>query len=132
MISFWGFGALLPQIFFNLAEILTRGILLTRQTKCLKNPSKFGILAQIECTQCLQFWFMVHFRDQFTASKPKILLKTKTSGKTTPLGISDNVSSRSQKNHRNFVKFRKNKHFLGANLKIGPWGHIKGLSEILR
>ena len=89
MISFWGLGALLPQIFFNLAEILTRGILLTRQTKCLKNPSKFGILAQIECTQCLQFWFMVHFRAQFTARKPKLLLKTKTSGKTTPLGISD-------------------------------------------
>ena len=35
------FWPLLPQILFDLAEILHRGSLLIRPTKCLKNPSKF-------------------------------------------------------------------------------------------
>ena len=36
-----GFWPLLSQILFDLAETLHRGSLLIRQTKCLKNPSKF-------------------------------------------------------------------------------------------
>ena len=42
------FGSLLPQIFFNLAEILTRCSVPIRKTQCLKNPSKFWILTQME------------------------------------------------------------------------------------
>ena len=37
----------------------------------------------------------------------KILLKTKSSGKTTSLGIWNNISPRSQKNHRILVKLSK-------------------------
>ena len=48
---FGGFSALLPQILFGLAEILTRGSLPERQNQCLKNPSKFWILGQMQCTQ---------------------------------------------------------------------------------
>ena len=59
MVPFWVFWALLPQILFALAEILTSGILPIRQTQCLKNPAKFLILVQIECTQSLQFWFIL-------------------------------------------------------------------------
>ena len=58
---------------------------------------------------------LVHFGAQFTAVKPKILLKTKHSGKTTCLGISKNVSRRSQKNHIILVKCSKSKHFLVPN-----------------
>ena len=46
-----GFGPLLPLILFNLAEIFTRGSLPIRQSQCLKNPSKFRILVQIERSQ---------------------------------------------------------------------------------
>ena len=42
-----------------------------------------------------------------SAGKSKILLKTKSSGKITSLGISNNVSPRSQKNHRILVKLIK-------------------------
>ena len=41
---------------------------------------------------------LVHFGVQFTAGKPNILLKTKIFGKTASLGISYDVSLRSQKN----------------------------------
>ena len=35
-----------------------------------------------------KFWILFHFGAQFTAGKPKMLLKTKISAKTTSLGIS--------------------------------------------
>ena len=77
MVPSWGFWALLPQILFNLAEILTRGILPIRQTQCLKNPSKFWILAQMECTQSLQFWSILGLNlpseNQKYYLKPKVL-----------------------------------------------------------
>ena len=47
-----------------------------------------------------KFTAFIHFGTQFTPGKPKILLKTKASGKTTLLGVSHNISPRSQKNHR--------------------------------
>ena len=50
-----GFEPLLPQMLFDfaeIAEILNRGSLLlpVRKTHCLKHPSKFLILAQMECS----------------------------------------------------------------------------------
>ena len=62
------------------------------------------------------FTVLAHFRAQFTARKSKILFKTKMSGKTTSLGILNNVSPWSQKTHRIFVKLSKKKFFLGRNL----------------
>ena len=62
------------------------------------------------------FTVLVHFRAQFTARKSKILFKTKMSGKTTSLGISNNASPWSQKNHRIFVKLSKKIYILGPNL----------------
>ena len=44
-----------------------------------------------------KFTVLFHFGAQFTAGKPKILLKTKVSAKTTFLGISNSISPRSQK-----------------------------------
>ena len=105
---FGGFGPLLPQILFDLADILTRCSLPMRQTHCLKNPSKPWILPQMEHIQSLQFWS----RAQSTTGKPKILVKTKTSVKTTSLGILNNVSPRSQKDHRILVKLRKKTFFV--------------------
>ena len=78
-----------------------------------------------------KFTVLVHFRAQFTARKPKILLKSKISGKATSLGILNNVSPRSQKDHRILLKLSKSKHFLGSNLWIVPWGYMKGLSKFL-
>ena len=51
-----------------------------------------------------KFTVLVHFGAQFTAGKPKILLKTKTSAKTASFGMSYNISPRSQKNHRRVIK----------------------------
>ena len=44
-----------------------------------------------------RFTVLVHFGSQFTAVKPKILLKPKISAKTESLAISNAVSLRSQK-----------------------------------
>ena len=82
---FWGFEPLLSQILFHLAEILTRFSLPIRQIQCFKNLSKLYILAQIPH---LKFTVLVHFGTQFTTRKPKIMLKTKISAKTTSLGVS--------------------------------------------
>ena len=71
--------ALAPQTFFDLAEILNRDSLPTRQTQCLKNPSKFWILAQIEHTQSLQHWSILGsnlpLENQKNCLKPKFLQK---------------------------------------------------------
>ena len=71
-----------------------------------------------------KFTVLVHFGVQLIARKPKILLKTKTSAKTASLGISNNVSPTSHKNHRILVKLSK-KHInfgpiLGLNCPLGP------------
>ena len=66
-----------------------------------------------------KFTVLVHFGAQFSTRKPKILLKTKISAKTTPLGISNNVSPRSQKNHRILVKLSKKKNFFWTQLPPG-------------
>ena len=64
------------------------------------------------------------------AEKPKILLKTKSSGKTTFLWISNNITLRSQKNLSILVKsIKKN---WGPKLGLNfPLGCAKGSSEIL-
>ena len=52
--------------------------------------------------------------------------------KTTSLGISGNISPKSQTNHIILVKLSKNKHFLGLNqISIVPCGSVKGLPQIL-
>ena len=67
-------------------------------------------------------FFLVHFGTQFTARKPKIFLKTRISAKTTyrptSLGISNNVSIRSQKNHIILVKLSKRKFGNGGKLGL--------------
>ena len=79
----------------------------------------------------LKFTVLVHFGTQFTARIPKILLKTRTSAKTTyrptSLGISINVSLRSQKNHVILIKVNK-KNFLGTQIrsKLHPSPTSKG------
>ena len=60
---------------------------------------------------------------QFTTRKPKKLLKTKIYTKTTSLGIPNNISPKSQKNHRTFVELSKKKNF---------WEHKLGLNFHLR
>ena len=76
----------------------------------------------------LNFIFLVHSGTQFTARKPKMFLKTRISAKTTyrptSLGISNNVSIRSQKNHIILVKLSKRKFGdggkLGLNCRLVP------------
>ena len=57
------------------------------------------------------FQVLVRLGTQFTPRKPKILLKPKISAKTASLGISNNVSPRSQKNHKILVKLSKKNIF---------------------
>ena len=68
-----------------------------------------------------KFTVLVHFGAQFTARKPKILLKTRISGKTTyrpiSLAISNNVSLRSENNHIILVK---SSNFFGGWRIGGP------------
>ena len=76
---FGWFWALLPQILFDLAEILNRDSAPIRVTQCLKSSSKFSILAQMECTQSLQFWSILGsnllLENQKYCLKPKFLEK---------------------------------------------------------
>ena len=60
---------------------------------------------------------LVHFEAQFTVVKPKILPKTKISAKTEPLGIINNVSTNSQKNHIILVKLSQ-KEIFGPKLGL--------------
>ena len=83
--------------------------------------------------QNLGFWLKwnvvsVHIGSQFTVGKPKILLKTKTSAKSASLGIINNVSPRSQKNHRILVKLSQktlSRPKLGLRYNHGSKGHHK-------
>ena len=79
MTPFGVFWPLLLQKLFVLVEILTRGSLPIRQTQCLKNPSKFWILAQMERTQSLPFWSIsgpnLPLENQKYCLKPKFLQK---------------------------------------------------------
>ena len=79
------------------------------ETQCLKNPSKFTV--------------SVHFGAQFTNRKSKNLLKTKIYAKTVSLGMPNNVSLRSQKNHRILVELSKKEilgeHKLSLNCHLG-------------
>ena len=74
---------------------------------------------------------MVHFGAPFTAEKPKILLKPKISAKNASVGISNNGSPRSQKNHRILVKLNNKKKKEKKGPKLPPWGCAKEPSEIL-
>ena len=70
-----------------------------------------------------KFTVFAHFGAQFTAGKPEIFLKTKISGKTASLGISNDRSPRSQKNHIILVKLTENKILgpkLGINCSLRP------------
>ena len=76
----------------------------------------------------LKFTVLVHIGAQYTDGKPKILVKTKISAKTTFSGIINNVTPRSHKNHRIPVKL-SHKAFsgpkLGLNYQHGSKGHHK-------
>ena len=65
-----------------------------------------------------KFTVLFRFGTQCTAGKPKILLKTKMFEKTTSLGISNSVSTRSQKKYRILVKLNRKKHFGGSKLSL--------------
>ena len=79
-----------------------------------------------------KFTVLVLFRAQFTTGKPKILLKTKIITKTTSLGISNSVRSRTQKNHRILVILNKKETFVwaqtGSTLPLFPFSCAKALS----
>ena len=115
MVPFWRFWALLPQIMFDLAEILTKGKVPTRQTLFEKS---FEILNIGSNGIHPKFTVFVHFGAPFTAGKPKILLETEISGKTTFLGIWNNVSLRSQKNHGILIKLSKNIFLVQMGCKL--------------
>ena len=80
----------------------------------------------------LKFTVSVHFGAQFTAGKPKILIKTKISAKTASLGIINNASPRSQKNHRILGKLCLKTFFgpkLSLNCHLGSKDHSQILTE---
>ena len=78
-----------------------------------------------------QFTVLVYFGAQFTTGKPNVLLKTKVFAKTKSLEISNNVSPKSQKNHRILVKLSKKKTtFFGPNCPLGPCQRVVRNSHI--
>ena len=78
----------------------------------------------------LKFTVLGHFAAQFTSGKPKILLKAQISAKAASLGIIDNVSPRSQKNHRIHRKLSQ-KLFFGPKLGLHCHQWSMGHSQIL-
>ena len=74
-----------------------------------------------------KFTVLVHFGAQFTTPKPKNLLKTKIYTKTASLGIPNNVSPRSQRNHRILVELSKKKK---KNWGEGEGGKGRGEAQI--
>ena len=76
-------------------------------------------------TQSLQFWSILGPGTQFTTGRPKILLKTKVSGKTVSLGVLDNISPMPQKNHRSPAKLS----FWAQIYKLPPGAASKGYQK---
>ena len=62
-----------------------------------------------------KFIVLVYLWDWFTPGKRKILLKNKTFPKTISLGLSNNTSPRSQKNHRILIRLIKKNVFWDQN-----------------
>ena len=89
------------------------GTLLIRKTQCLKILLKFKF--SLKWNAC-KFTVLVRFGALFTDTKPKILLKTRNFKKHISLGISNNISPRSQKKSHNSCKNNQNK--LGPKLGI--------------
>ena len=54
-----------------------------------------------------KFTILVHFGAQFTAGKPKIMLKTKFSARTTSLGISNNIKPEVPEKSQNSCKIKQ-------------------------
>ena len=73
----------------------------------------------------LKFTILAHFGTYFTAGKPKILLKIKVFGKTASLGVSNNISPKSQKNHRFLAKL----HFWTQIYKLPHGAASKGYQK---
>ena len=57
----------------------------------------------------------VHFWTQFTPRKPKIMSKTRIFPETTSIILSNNTSTRFEKNNRNLIKLIEKIHFLDKN-----------------
>ena len=55
----------------------------------------------------------VHFWTQFTPRKPKIMSKTRIFPETTSIIISNNRSTRFEKNNRNLIKLIEKNPFFG-------------------
>ena len=75
----------------------------------------------MERIQSLQFWFVLG--PNLLPENQKYCLKPKISGKSTSLGISNNISPRSKRNNIILVKLTKNKFFgpkLGINCSLRP------------
>ena len=110
MTPFWALWALTPpnivQSCWNFDQRLS-----PRRQKLFEKP--FKILHFGSNGTRPTFMVLVHFGAQFITGKPKILLKTKISAKTTSWGISNSISPRSQKNHRILVKLSQ-KNFWGT------------------
>ena len=85
----------------------------------------FEILNFGSNTMHLKFTILTHFGTHFTGGKPKVLLKTKVFGKTASLGVSNNVSPRSQKNHRFLAKL----DFWTQIYKLPPGAASKGYQK---
>ena len=59
-----------------------------------------------------KFTLLVNFGAQFTHRKPKTFVKTQISPKSASLGLSNNINTKPQKDHKILVKLIK-KQFLG-------------------
>ena len=111
---FWDFLGLYSP---NYSSILLKGsVVVVNKTNTVFQKS-FKIFNFGSNRTHAKFTVLVHFGAQFTARKLKILLKTRISSKTTYrpiyLGISNNVSLRSENNPIILVK--------SSNFFLGGW-----------
>ena len=116
MAPFWDCLGPLPQILLGLPDMKT----VFKKSFKILNFGSNGMQ--------LKFTVLIHIGAQYTDGKPKILVKTKISAKTTFSEIINNVTPRSQKNHIILVKL-SHKAFsgpkLGLNYHHGSKGHHK-------
>ena len=106
------FGPLHPKILFNLAEIFWPEVVSNKANTAFEKS--FKILSITSNETHAKFTVLVQFAAQFKNPKilvfkylrntTKILLKTQISAKTVSFGVSNNISLRSQKNHRILAK----------------------------
>ena len=129
MAPFMGFWALTPQNIVQSYWNFEQRLSFDKTNAVFENS--FKVLNFSSEGTHPKFTVLVHFGAQFIAGKPRILLKTTISPKAASLGISNNLSPRSQRNHKIFAKLSKNSNIFCAQIgsKLPPGAASEGYQK---